>query len=130
MKFASTVALALLLAAPATAWADDAAKPPDPVKETWTTSEGTLTIGVLPFSFEGTYDQDNGRMIGAQTDGTTYAGYWGEDSSNTECPTSMLGTKYWGRITFTFDAARKHFDGKWGYCGDAPDRDWTGDIAK
>jgi len=38
--------------------------------------------------------------------------------------------EFWGHIAFTFDQARKHFDGKWAYCDDPVDRDWTGDIAK
>lgn len=124
------VASMLLLSAAIPALADDAVKPPVPTVETWTTSEGVLTLQVLPFSFEGTYDQDNGRMVGTLGDGGVYVGYWGEDSSGNECKTTMLGTKFWGHIAFTFDQARKHFDGKWAYCDDPVDRDWTGDIAK
>lgn len=126
MKLVLVAAFSLLAG---TALAQDA-KPPVPTVETWTTSEGTLTLQVLPFSFEGTYDQDNGRMVGTLGDNGAYIGFWGEDSSGTECKTTMLGTKYWGRISFTFDQARKHFDGKWSYCDADVDRDWSGDAAK
>ena len=112
------------------AFAQDAVAPPKPMVENWATSEGNLTLQVLPFSFEGTYDQDNGRMVGTLGDAGAYVGLWGEDSSSTECPTTLLGTKYWGRISFTFDAARKHFDGKWSYCDADMDKEWTGDVAK
>ena len=126
MKFVLALCLVSLLAVPAVL-ADDPPKPP--VKETWATSEGNLTLQVLPYSFQGIYDQDNGRMVGTLGDGV-WTGYWGEDSSGTECKTVVLGTKYWGRISFTFDKARKHFDGKWSYCDEDFHADWTGDIAK
>ena len=102
---------------------------PQPVVETWNTDEGGLmTLNVLPDSFEGKYENDNGRINGMLKDGV-YTGFWGEDSSNQECAEEKLGTKYWGRIAFTFDTARKHFDGKWSYCDAEPGSGWTGDRA-
>lgn len=126
MRLLTVVSLAGLLMT-GVALADDAAPPPKPVTEMWQTSEGNLILERLPFSFQGTYDQDNGRMVGTLS-GATYVGYWGEDGSAEECKTAMLGTLHWGRIVFTFDKANKHFDGKWGYCDADPDSGWTGDI--
>ena len=125
-----SIFLAAVLGLLATATFAQDAKAPVPTVETWTTSEGKLTIQVLPFSFEGTYDQDNGRMVGTLGDDGAYVGFWGEGGSSTECKTTVLGTKYWGRIAFTFDKARQHFDGKWSYCDGDTDSSWTGDIAK
>jgi hypothetical protein len=101
---------------------------PQPVTEVWNTDEGgAMTLQALPDSFDGTYENDNGRINGVLKDGV-FAGFWGEDGSSQECTEEKLGTKYWGRIAFTFDAARKHFDGKWGYCDADPDSGWTGDL--
>jgi hypothetical protein len=121
--------LALLIAGLSAGAALAQDTPPKPVAEVWATGQGTMTIAVLPFSLEGTYDQDNGRIVASKS-GDAMVGYWGEDSSSTECPTELLGTKYWGRVNFTFDAARTHFDGKWSYCDADPDSEWSGDIAK
>lgn len=137
MRFSfASLAVACLLGSAAyaqdtssSASASASAPAPQPVVETWNTDEGGLmTINVLPDSFEGKYENDNGRINGTLKDGV-YAGFWGEDGSNQECTEEKLGTKYWGRIAFTFDAARKHFDGKWSYCDAEPDGGWTGDRA-
>ena len=104
--------------------------PPAPVVEHWNTDEGgAMTLKVLPQSFDGTYENDNGRINGVLKDGV-WNGYWGEDGSNQECPTAQLGTKFWGRIAFTFNADRTHFDGKWSYCDEDPSKGWSGDVAK
>jgi hypothetical protein len=101
---------------------------PEPVAQTWTSSEGVMHLVMLPYSFEGTYESDNGRVV-AVLAGDTMTGYWGEEASSEECETEMMGTKFWGRIAFTFDDAGQHFDGKWSYCDAEPDQAWTGDLA-
>ncbi len=132
--FALTLAMGLMGTA---AFAQDAssssaassAPAPQPVQEKWDTDEGGLMVlEVLPDSFTGTYENDNGRIAGALKDGV-WSGMWGEDGSSEECPTEQLGTKFWGKIAFTFDADRKAFTGKWGYCDAVPDSDWNGTKA-
>jgi hypothetical protein len=43
-----------------------------------------------------------------------------------KCATKRGGTWYWGRVEFAFNPGVDAYDGKWGYCDEAPERGWSG----
>lgn len=103
----------------------------------WYTSYGRTTLPSEPFSgqrIDTSYSQDGGKFRGVirrQPDGTwIYTGEWEEDSSARDCgiPGRYSPGVHWGKIVFRFDARFENFTGKWGYCGEAPDRGWTGKL--
>lgn len=102
---------------------------PDATVERWITSEGAMTIKVDKETFAGTYESDNGRIAARLVDGV-WQGFWAEDASSEECASQLMGTAFWGRISFTFDPDRTRLEGTWTYC-DATEGggDWTGDRA-
>lgn len=113
-------------AEPSTPELPPAGAPGGSIGGTWDTSFGTM---VLPDSIAGgvfgPYSEDNGRVIG-DLRGSSLTGVWVEDGSDNECSTSRDGSTAWGRIDFTFDAERRVFSGRWGYCDGELSRDWEG----
>ncbi len=126
------IALAALAAMSGVAFAQDAssssAAPPAETRvyKFTTDAGGPMTLNVTGDKFDGTYELSEGKLAAELKDGA-WTGYWAQSSSGQECPTEQLGSKYWGKISFAFAADMSHFDGKWGYCDDAPDSGWTGD---
>ena len=72
------------------------------------------------------YSRQNNSRVKGQLSGRVLTGYWTEPSSSVQCRTARDGTRYWGRVSFTFDAQGETFDGRWGYCEEAPERGWSG----
>lgn len=101
---------------------------PDAVSEQWTTSEAAMTIKVDKEAFAGTYESDEGRIAARLVDGV-WQGFWAETGSNEECSVELMGTRYWGRISFAFNPERTHFEGTWSYCEASTEGGgaWTGD---
>lgn len=93
----------------------------------WKTSEGRMVIKHSHPDVSGEYAQDGGRIIGT-LDGQVLTGFWIENGSGVTCDTARDGSVHWGRIVFTFDEAFASFAGKWGYCDQAPTRNWTGTL--
>ncbi|AFY55472.1 hypothetical protein Riv7116_2991 [Rivularia sp. PCC 7116] len=91
----------------------------------WKTSEGNMNLRQNGNVVSGTYTQDKGRISG-QVSGNTLNGIWAENSSARKCKVKKLNTFYWGRISFTQQAGGQKFIGKWGYCNEKPDANWTG----
>jgi hypothetical protein len=89
----------------------------------WNTSEGTMVLNQNGNLVTGTYNQDNGKIT-ASLSGNSMVGVWMESSSAQRCSTPVNGNYHWGNISFTFKG--NQFDGKWGYCTEAPTRPWTG----
>ena len=132
------LALALLLSLSACAQVDslvtDATRQMPTVLPTtaptgvWDTTYGDMTFGASENGrLVATYKGENGRLDGT-LQGRLYTGYWTEPSSARSCGSTRNGTPYWGRFSYTFNAAMNTFDGGWGYCDDAPstEGDWTG----
>jgi len=82
-----------------------------------------------PTAVNGRYEYAAGRIEGTLS-GNTLAGYWMQEESPLTCGTARGGTTHWGRFTFTFNADRSAFTGKWGDCGDAPSKTWDGRLIR
>lgn len=91
----------------------------------WETSEGNMSLTQSGRVVTGSYTQDNGKISG-QVSGNTLNGIWAESSSARKCQVKRLNTFYWGKISFTQQAGGKQFAGKWGYCDERPNSNWTG----
>lgn len=90
----------------------------------WETSEGEMTISQKDTGeVQATYTQDNGRIEGSLA-GNVLTGFWIEDDSLQQCETAKDGSFHWGRIRYVFEGDA--FVGTWGYCEEAPTREWTG----
>ncbi len=131
-RLVAVTALAAIIAVPALSedTLEVPAPGPDAVVEHWVTSEAVMTINVDTEAFAGTYESDDGRIAAKLVDGV-WQGFWAEAGSAQECSVELMGSKFWGRISFTFNAERTHFEGTWSYC-DAPTEGggaWTGDRA-
>ncbi len=91
----------------------------------WQSNWGEIILQQSGNNITGTYTTSNGKIYGV-LDGNTLTGYWTQDSASQSCSTAKYGTRYWGRIKFTFDQF-KTFSGNWGYCDDPPETGgWTG----
>jgi surface antigen len=71
------------------------------------------------------YKGESGTLKG-ELKGAVLTGYWTEPGSSVRCQTARDGGNHWGRFSFTFNPESNLFDGKWGYCDDAPARGWSG----
>jgi len=80
-------------------------------------------------SFRADYTHEKGRIEGTRN-GMTIEGYWMQPKSAQACPTSRGGTNHYGRMTFTFNAAMDAFEGVWGYCDEAPNATWNGNLTR
>ena len=91
----------------------------------WNSNWGTMHLNGS-VTVEGTYDYQGGRIYGTMT-GAVLEGKWSQTSSGQECKHPELGSKYWGRLKFTFDEFGDSFTGDWSYCeADVGGGDWTG----
>ncbi len=96
------------------------------VQGIWKTSEGKASLYLDTSKVQGSYDSDNGEIIGEMTYPQRFEGYWIEDASNTKCSESKNGRYYWGKVTWEFDSDMCSFKGKWSYCDEKPSSNWSG----
>lgn len=91
----------------------------------WTSNWGAMHLDGSG-TIEGTYDYQGGRIYGTMT-GSVLEGKWSQTRSGQECKSPELGSKFWGRLKFSFDASGNSFSGDWSYCeADVGGGDWTG----
>ena len=102
-----------------------ASNPPRGVEGIWKTNEGMMILRKDGNKVTGTYNQNEGRIVGTLSN-NTLDGYWIEDGSEPRCSETREGSHYWGRISFLFTPGE--FNGKWSYCGEVPSRSWTGKL--
>ncbi len=76
-------------------------------------------------SVVGSYTPNEGRIVGRLKNGHL-TGIWVERFSRESCKTEKEGSKYWGKLAFTFNPDVTKFSGSWGYCDDAPSISWSG----
>lgn len=98
------------------------------VEGVWKTSEGKATLKLSGAKVTGTYSSDNGEIVGEMTYPRRLEGFWIEDNSNQKCSEAKNGRYYWGKIVWTFDEDMCTFKGKWSYCNDRPNRNWSGNY--
>lgn len=91
----------------------------------WNTTYGDMTLRAEGDRVVGSYSIEDGTIVG-QFNGSTLVGMWVEPSSARSCSTTVDGSKYWGRIEFTFNEDYSGFSGRWNYCDADPSRSWTG----
>ena len=128
MWAAAAAALAVAAgAASAEDWPDIAGK--------WDTTYGQLDFkitdvkdkdgAVIGKTASAPYKSEGGTVSG-ELKGSTLVGYWHEPYSSMKCSSKRAGTFYWGRVEFAFNPAVDAYEGKWGYCDEAPERGWSG----
>ena len=93
------------------------------VSGSYKTTEGDMTLQQHDDRVSGAYTNDNGEITGIIYD-SNLDGFWIENHSDRRCSTPKHGRYYWGRISLEFTP--DGFSGTWGYCNDAPSRNWTG----
>lgn len=71
-----------------------------------------------------TYGSNNARLL-VRFDGSVFEGIWAKDYPRPYCSTTRDGSSYWGRVRFEYDAKKDKYVGKWGYCENEMDRDWS-----
>ncbi|MBI1407819.1 MAG: hypothetical protein GC145_17025 [Caulobacter sp.] len=83
----------------------------------------------------GRYALGQGRFDGVRHKGSdgpdgidTIEGYWIQPTSDHPCETERDGSRYWGKIQFNFDRARKGFIGFWSFCDGTPLDRWNGEL--
>ncbi len=98
-------------------------------------------VAAGPFNPSGAWDSDgekinlslggDGMLRGNYGDGTVsgrlngynFEGTWREASGDRACRNTADGV-YWGRVTFQFAPDGRRATGRWGYCDDAPRKEW------
>lgn len=73
---------------------------------------------------QASYTTRSGRIYG-QLSNRRLNGVWTESVSRTACDTEKYGTKYWGRLSFTFDSSFASFKGRWGHCDGPLHTSWS-----
>jgi hypothetical protein len=88
----------------------------------WRVDDGDrMTLRVQPGGvLTGAYG--DGTLAG-RLDGLHFEGTWREASGDRACRRTQDGV-YWGRLTFEFSPDGRHAKGLWGYCDDAPRKQW------
>jgi hypothetical protein len=94
------------------------------VGASWQTTFGQVTLEQDGTTVRGTYDPGQQGRLAGTFEGKVLKGYWSEMESIRECATERLGTRYWGRIRWTFSDGA--FTGTYGYCEEEPTSSWTG----
>lgn len=79
--------------------------------------------------FSADYGHENGKIDGDRN-GNQIDGYWSQTTSDHACSASRGGTNHYGRMTFTFNARLDAFEGRWGYCDEAPYVTWNGSLTR
>jgi hypothetical protein len=82
--------------------------------------------GLLHNDVSAPYSRQPNAKVKGELRGAVLTGHWHEPSSSVQCATAREGTRYWGRIQFTFNPSADTFSGKWGYCEEVPERGWSG----
>jgi surface antigen len=113
-----------------------AAQPASPdIEGLWGSTMGQLEFNVterrdaqgqLHREVSAPYSRQNNSKVKGELRGAVLNGHWHEPSSSVQCATAREGTRYWGRIQFTFNPTGDTFSGKWGYCEEVPERGWSG----
>ncbi|MBD2654084.1 hypothetical protein H6G45_11435 [Synechocystis sp. FACHB-383] len=89
----------------------------------WTSSWGNISLNQNGANVTGYYAKPDQQLEGTMS-GNILSGYWTKSSSGRRCTTSRNGSFYWGRVNLVFNGPT--FSGLWGYCGDEPTRNWSG----
>lgn len=88
------------------------------------------TVGKLQFSDNehATYEIGDGAIVGKfNATSLSLEGKWGQSTGNRSCSTvGPTGTKYWGTISFLFDAVYGSFVATLGECNEEPNKPWRG----
>lgn len=113
-------AAALVAMAAVSAHADDSSPS---VSGKWTSSFGLTELTESGGNVTGSYPFENGKIIG-KLSGNRLTGQWTQSTSARKCDAAVNGSYFHGRIEFDFTA--NEFNGKWGYCDDAPAEQWAG----
>lgn len=81
---------------------------------------------VVDPAVSGSYSFDGKSRVYGIMDGNVLNGYWVQTSSIRDCGVSKHGSRYWGKIRFTF--TENQFQGFLGYCDSEPDMNskWDG----
>ena len=98
----------------------------------WASTYGTGPLRQVGNTIEYRYDSQDGRIVDTVYNPSTrvLTGYWAEPSAARQCDTSRDGTRYWGRIIWTFAADGKSFSGSWSYCDAEPAAGWSGSLVE
>lgn len=81
---------------------------------------------VVDKNVSGSYSFYDGSGIYGTMNGNVLEGYWVQPISTRKCASSQYGSRYWGKIRFTFSG--NQFTGLSGYCDSEPDKnsEWNG----
>jgi hypothetical protein len=90
---------------------------------TWDTTFGLATLQQDGAAVRGNYSTD-GRVEGT-LQGNVLDGYWSQAWSQQPCDSEKLGTRFWGRLRWTF-TDNNSFKGDYGFCEKEPTSSWNG----
>ncbi len=94
----------------------------------WKTNYGPLLMNSPDeVNVYGKYHIDRNGSVWGTVSGNKFVGYWAKDHAGKACHGKTRGTKYWGRLTFTFNDDGESFRGLWSYCNKKPTSKWNGD---
>ena len=88
--------------------------------------------GVIRFRTSGASVSANypfGGKLSGRIRGNRLSGYWNKPAAYQKCGKARFGTRYWGRFSFSFDAALSRFRGRFGYCDGPLQKSWAGTRA-
>lgn len=94
-----------------------------PVDGAYKTDHGKMNLMQVGADVEGTYAHGS---ITGRMQGDVLEGWWAQQTSPQRCDTPRMETHHWGRVRFRFDAERKMFLGRFGYCETGPSSPWNG----
>lgn len=115
-------------AAPPPAAGSTAGPPAFSIAGTWSTRYGEMHLKQSGAAVAGTYEGGSSFVAGALVK-RLLEGVWYKPRSARACATEREGTRFWGRIRFTF-VSDTRFEGVWGYCEEEPTQSWTGTRAQ
>lgn len=92
--------------------------PGETIGGTWKTDGENETLNFPNVSagyVRASYSPNSGNIYG-QLQNRRLSGVWAGGVSRQACDVEKHGTKYWGRLSFTFNANYDRFQGVWGHC--------------
>lgn len=105
-----------------------AGDPSFPISGKWNSDFGLTELTESGDNVSGSYPFENGKITATRS-GNRLTGQWTQSTSSRKCDNAVNGNHFHGRLVFDFTA--NEFNGKWGYCDDAPAEKWSGkrDVA-
>jgi predicted lipoprotein with Yx(FWY)xxD motif len=99
-----------------------------PMLGTWKSRTSSGSAYNIVIARDGDIKFATGATLVGKLEGHTFTGCWIRQNKIRYCRQTYGGSRYWGRVVFTFDETFQKFTGRSAACDDKPVNNWDGTL--